>query len=48
MEIEIQSLKILILAKTFNRNRGSKVENIDFSRDIHSKSTFESANVDFS
>ena len=34
-ETSVQSLvfdvKMLVLAKTFNRNRGSKSENVDFS-----------------
>ena len=34
MKIEVAGLKMLILAETFNQNRGSKAENVDFSKDI--------------
>ena len=40
IEIEVPSVKILILAETFDRNRASKCENVDFSWDIQSKSRF--------
>ena len=33
--------KILILAETFDPNRGSKCDNVDFSWDIRSKSRFQ-------
>ena len=30
-QIEVRSLKMLILAEAFDRNRGSESENVDFS-----------------